>query len=111
LMYGFARAAFVFARSGMGKHLDVVPENVRDVVDSYDIAGAKEIVKKNKPVFKSLLNYSYANGAPTAVTSAMKALQGGLGEFMQDPTDVEKNWQTRTEWWEAGTRISQGFKF
>jgi len=111
LMYGFTRAAFMFARSGLGKHLDVVPENVRDVVDSYDINGEKEIVRKNKPVFKSLLNYSYANSSLSAVTSAMKAFQGGLGEFMHDPTDVEKNWQRRTEWWQAGTDISEGRKF
>jgi hypothetical protein len=107
LVYGFARTSLQFARSGLAKYMEVCPEQVKEVIDSYDIKGAKEIVQKNKAVFKSILNHSHD---PKPVASAMKALQGGLGEFMSSPDNIEKNWRNRLEWWEAGNFISRGMK-
>lgn len=118
LTYGYARTALRFARSGLGKYLDFNPEQVREVVDSYDVKSAREIVRKNKAVIKSIFRNQWAEAA---VKVAYDAFDGGLAQFMHDPDDLERNWHFSTpwhppqggvnsEWSPAGCSISEGRK-
>lgn len=81
-------------------------ETIR-IINECDVDAAREVLKKNEHVLKLLIEVKYlrwwtmGEGLSTAKAAeyAYNAFLNGLDSIIEDPRDIEKNWELLTNKW------------
>lgn len=84
------RAAMYVGLSGLGSVFDSSDDEIRKVINLYDLAGAKEILRRNKSIFMGIFNKRYRDGEP-----AWELINSGALEYLSGLGDMERSWRLR----------------
>jgi len=92
------RVALNFGRLGLCDLLwKANAADVRKVINTCDVAAAREMIATNSKVLAALLTYTnfpHAEGvASPTITLAMETILKGVEHVIPDPTDIEGNWK------------------
>ena len=107
LVFELTRTVVRFAESGLFNLCWIADEQeTREVINNCDVKGARNIMLRNKAVMESLLASTFIpNGAYRTPDSckkmqdtAIRAIMGGLGAILPDPTNIEANWNLNGQW-------------
>src|ERR1700722_5082689 len=95
LILDFARVVFRMGVAGLDFLWDAPTDEVRRVINEYDVKGARNILENNRIILSRMLEKSNPGwGATTEewVNSSLRAFFDGIGSVVRDPTDLIGNW-------------------
>lgn len=90
-----ARGAFAVGFNGLNRHWKTPEQDVIDIIRSSDVERARASIADNSEMFDAVLGTTImANDAKLARRCFME----GLDSFLNNPTDIEKNWDMGKPW-------------
>lgn len=72
-----------------------------DIIMNHNVDKAREVLRRNEPVFKQILRLAGGSYHGAALDTAFNAWVGGVNSFLKDPTNIEENWvldTTKATW-------------
>lgn len=90
LVFGLARKAFIFGQMELLSHwVGTEAETIR-IINQCDVDAAREVLKVNEKLFKSILNASYIS--QLCIIEGYNAFLNGVETVIADPKAIETNW-------------------
>lgn len=94
LIYDLARTGLDFFAKGYNRLLiGYKEERIQDIINTGDVAGAREWVRENERVYRALIRecYDSQGNRPIFATTALDMIYKGV-ESVINPTAIETNW-------------------
>lgn len=101
LMWDFGRSAVRLAVMGCDFLWDADPNEVRRVMNYYDVPGAQRIIRENEKVMGRVFEMSYPYLEPNDPIT-LGVVYDGFQSVVDDPTDLVRNWKLDMEGMEYG---------
>lgn len=98
LVFELARASVRLSESGLFNLCwEAREEETREVINNCDVQGARNILKRNRPVLEGMLNGIWkqfnAREQVKMRDLAMKTILNGMNVAIAEPFEIEKNWK------------------
>lgn len=98
LLWEVGRVVVRLGFLGMGFLWDAEPEEVRGIVNEYDVPAARAVLARNANILRTILTKTERSqsrdwgAGPEWTEMGMRALEHGIGAVVRDPKDLVENW-------------------
>lgn len=90
MIFDISRRVVVLGEKGFLKFWKGTEEETVKVINTCDVKGARRILKRNKDILMKIIEA--CGYGPKSTEQVYKAILGGMDSFIEDPTDIVKNW-------------------
>lgn len=112
LTFELARLATAFAEQGLFRHVwQGEEQEIRDIINWCDVGGARKMIERNLGGYTWLLERVFKGAESNPIPTMLKVIQGGIGEVVKNPEDVEGNWNLNGEWTCYGRLKNKQWKY
>lgn len=110
LVFDLARAVLGVWECGFGDIWRADEGQVREIINSHDVAGARKVLTQNKDAFLSILQLIGGGyGSMEDRETAYRIWLTGAESAIKDPTDLEHNWKLKGGWDADYAHVQQFF--
>lgn len=99
IVFDLARSAAMFGKKGLLKFWKATEEETVQVINTCNVEGAREILKRNKDLLIKILNVKLSDEKMSEYT--YNVIVNGMESVLEDPTDIVTNWDLDKVSWSA----------
>lgn len=106
IVFDIARKAYMMGKNGFMEVWKATEEETIECINKCDVVKSREILERNKVVFKKLIKAAY--GIEGQQNDALfNTFMNGMESIIANPEDIEKNWNLHNDVW-SGHNETQG---
>jgi hypothetical protein len=97
VFFDLARRAVYLGLGNLRGHFQATDDEVVEIIQTCNVEKAREVLKRNKGLYMSLLKDCYGNETVRS-ENAFNLLLQGVGSIIKDPFNMTENWSLEGTW-------------